>query len=90
LFLYTEGSFRKIADEAGFHLSKIVYDSEVFQFFGSEQYTMDIAMNDPRSFCGVSETSLFSQGQIDEWTRETEKLNAESRGDQACFYLRKK
>jgi len=90
LFLYTEASFGKIADEAGFHLSKIVYDSEVFQFFGSEQYTMDIAMNDPRSFRGVSETSIFSQEQIDEWTLETEKLNAESRGDQACFYLRKK
>jgi hypothetical protein len=51
---------------------------------------MDIAMNDPRSFRGVSETSIFSQEQIDEWTLETEKLNAESRGDQACFYLRKK
>lgn len=89
LFLYTEKSFRRVVSDAGFEVSKMVYDSEAFQFFGSEQYIMDIPMNDPRSFRGVSETSIFSQQEIDEWTRQAEKLNAEMRGDQACFYLRK-
>lgn len=89
LFLFTENTFHKIAEEAGLQVIKTVYDSEAFQFFGSEQYLLDIPVNDPRSFRGVDETSIFSQQQIDEWERKAGELNKEGRGDQACFYLRR-
>ena len=88
LHLFTEQGFRMIAGQLGFDLLKVVYDSHAFQFFGSEQYKMDIPMNDATSFAGASESSIFSQDQIDEWSRLSEKLNTASRGDQACFYLR--
>jgi len=78
-----------MAADAGFEIVETRYDSEAFQFYGSEQYAMDIPMNDPRSFRGVNETSIFSAEQIEGWTREADELNARSLGDQACFYLRK-
>ncbi len=90
LFIYTETTFRDMAASAGFDIVETRYDSEAFQFFGSEQYLMDIPMNDPRSFCGVTESSIFSAKQIEDWTREADELNARSLGDQACFYLRKR
>ena len=87
LFLYTERSFRSMADEAGFKVERVTYDSEIFQFFGSEQYMQDIPLNDPRSYRGIIDESIFTQSQIDEWQTLTAKLNAEARGDQACFVL---
>lgn len=88
LFLYTESSIRTLFDDVGFSVVKTLYDSNAFQFYGSEQYLMDIPMNDENSFFGVSGSSLFSQEQMDEWSSLAAQLNAGSRGDQACFYLR--
>lgn len=90
LFLFTERSFEMIADEAGLRVESVVYDSEAFQFHGSEQYMMGISMHDERTFIGVSDDSIFDRRQIDAWTREAVQLNKESRGDQACFYLKRK
>lgn len=84
LFLYTERSFRALAENAGFAVEKVVYDSEFYQFSISEQYARDISADDERAFNGD-----FSPEQIESWKLEAEKLNKENRGDQACFYLRK-
>jgi SAM-dependent methyltransferase len=89
LFLFTEKSFRELAEKAGFAVEKTVYDSESFQFFGSEQYLRDIPMNDARAFRGNFPESIFTPEQLQNWEREAEILNKESRGDQACFYLRR-
>ena len=89
LFLFTERAFRMVAEKAGFAVAKVVYDSGAFQFHGSEQYAMDIPMNDPRSFRGADDASIFTQGQIDDWTRMAAELNDQGRGDQACFYLKR-
>lgn len=89
LFLYTEKSFRKLAEKAGFEVAKVVYDSEVAQFFISEQYAQNIPMSDERAFDGDFSKSFFTSEQMENWERETEKLNKENRGDQACFYLKK-
>jgi SAM-dependent methyltransferase len=88
LHLFTEEGFRSLAGRLGLDVMKVVYDSHAFQFFGSEQYKMDIPMNDPRTFTGVGPDSIFSQEQIDGWSMLSEELNARSRGDQAAFYLR--
>lgn len=89
LFLYTEKSLQILAEKAGFTVEKIVYDSEEFQFWASEYYEKDIAMNDPNWFKLDFGKSLFTKKQFDDWKAEAEKLNREKRGDQACFYLRK-
>ena len=79
-----------LAEKAGFTVEKVIYDSEAFQFFASEQYARDIPMNDERAFRGNVAESIFTAGQLAAWQREAENLNAQNRGDQACFYLKKK
>ncbi|MER3430553.1 MAG: class I SAM-dependent methyltransferase [Blastocatellia bacterium] len=87
LFIFSEEGFRRLALREGFQVENVIFDSTGFQFYGSEQYRLDIAGNEPRAFRGVGENSIFSQEQIDEWEQEAAKLNSEGRGDQACFYL---
>lgn len=89
LFLYTEDSFRNLASQAGFLVERVVYDSTAFQFWGSEQYARDIPLTADGSTSAFAPPDIFTKEQIAEWGREAEMLNAENRGDQACFYLRK-
>lgn len=89
IFLYTEKSFRALAEKVGFTVEKVVYDSESFQFWGSEQYLQNIPLTDERAYKGVISESVFTQKQIDDWQNEAENLNAKCKGDQACFYLKK-
>jgi SAM-dependent methyltransferase len=89
LFLYTEQSFRGLAEAAGLVVEKVIYDSTAFQFWGSEQYVRGIPLNDPRSHFLPDGGTVFSPAEIDEWQRRAEVLNEERRGDQACFYLRR-
>lgn len=91
LFLYTEKSLKLLASQAGFEVAEVVYDSGPFQFWGSEQYLKDIPLTDPRSYnAGEISCTIFTREQIAEWQREAEELNTLGRGDQACFYLRKR
>ncbi|HNQ15160.1 MAG TPA: hypothetical protein PKM58_06325, partial [Pyrinomonadaceae bacterium] len=76
------------AEDEGFAVTKVEYDSEVFQFSVSEQYAKGIWMHDERSFQGDFTKAIFTREQFDEWKREAERLNREGRGDQACFFLR--
>lgn len=90
LFLFTEKAMKMLAERSGFELAEVIYDSGPFQFWGSEQYIQDIPLTDPRSFNnGDLTNSVFTAGQISEWSKEAEELNRQGRGDQACFYLRK-
>jgi SAM-dependent methyltransferase len=89
LFLFTEKSFRRLAEKAGFEVAKVVYDSDVFQFYGSEKYARNIAMNEQTDAQGDNFDNSIKPKQIRIWEREAEVLNKENKGDQACFYLRK-
>jgi SAM-dependent methyltransferase len=89
LFLYSERSFRSLAEKAGFLVEKVVYDSNAFQFWGSEQYSRDIPLNDPRSHNYPNEGIVFTTAQMEEWEQQAVSLNIQNNGDQACFYLRK-
>ena len=90
LFLFTAKAFNDIAARAGFEVVKTVYDSTPAQFIVSEQYAADIPMHDPRAYRGDVAASIFTHEQLDEWEELTARLNREGRGDQACFYLKKK
>ncbi|MBC7901610.1 MAG: class I SAM-dependent methyltransferase [Saprospiraceae bacterium] len=89
LFLFTEKSFRYLADQANLKVENVTYDSNAFQFWGSEQYVRNIPLSDPESLWNNPGSKLFAAGQMDEWQDEAEKLNARGKGDMACFYLRK-
>ncbi len=89
LFLPTVQSMRLLAEQCGFEIFKIEFDSTAFQFWGSEQYLKDIPLNDPRSYWINPECSSFSSRDISEFEARAEALNRKGQGDSACFYLRK-
>ena len=87
LFLFTERAVRLLAEAAGFKVDKIIYDSDGFQFWGSEQYLRDIPLVPEGDSGGFSPADIFTAEQLAAWDAEAERLNAEGRGDAACFYL---
>ena len=88
LFLFTESGFSDLARAQGFEVEKVIYDSTAMQFWGSEQYKLDIPLKDPRSHDHLCEGTVFSAKQIEEWEQKAQQLNESGRGDQACFYLK--
>jgi SAM-dependent methyltransferase len=81
-FLHTEKSMELLAQKAGLRVKSIDYDSNEFQFWGSELYCRGIALNAagvPREF--------FNPAQFRGFKKKADELNAERRGDQAIFHL---
>lgn len=87
LFIHSVKSLRVLADKAGFEVSDIVFDSNEFQFWGSEQYKAGMALNAPGSYATERQKSSFTKNDILKWRRRAEELNIQGLGDQACFYL---
>jgi SAM-dependent methyltransferase len=81
-FLHSVKSLERLAELAGLRLDAVVFDSTAFQFEGSELYRRDRPL-----------TELGAAGhgwrQRRAYTRRAHRLNAEQRGDQASFYLRR-
>jgi SAM-dependent methyltransferase len=81
-FLHTEKSMKLLTHKAGLKLESVEYDSNEFQFWGSELYKRGIALKTrgvPRRF--------FSARQLRAFKAKSEELNILRRGDQAIFTL---
>jgi SAM-dependent methyltransferase len=89
-FLHTEESLRRLADDAGLEISKISYDSSAFQFFGSELYRRDIPLQSTSPADVQARASAFTADDLVVFEKRARDLNAQRRGDQAAFYLRKR
>jgi 2-polyprenyl-3-methyl-5-hydroxy-6-metoxy-1,4-benzoquinol methylase len=88
LFLHTEESIKRLARTANLELSKVVYDSDEAQIYGSELYKQDISLlSVPRSVYGNPLRRLLSPKFI-RYRAMTRRLNRKHLGDQAAFYLR--
>jgi len=90
VFIYSVNSFEMLAQNAGFKIVKTEYDSTAFQFWGSEQYKMDIPLYDKRSYSVNPGKSFFTNAQIDGYKAKAKSLNNVRMGDQAAFWLCKK
>jgi len=88
-YLHSNTSLRQLGEQAGFRCVAERYDSTALQFWGSEQYAMDIPLRDPRSFAEDPGAGLFTVQQIAEFEAEAVRLNTAGRGDQAGFYFQK-
>ncbi|MDH3267581.1 MAG: class I SAM-dependent methyltransferase [Ignavibacteria bacterium] len=86
-FLHTVKSIKHLAGRFGFRINKIIYDSTAFQFWGSEQYKMNIPLMHPRSHFLNNKKAIFSKDEIRKFENEAEELNKKGKGDSACFYL---
>ena len=82
LVLHSVRSIETLARRAGLRLEHVVYDSTGFQFEGSELYRRDATL---REIGGPA----FSRWQRWAFALRARRLNAQGRGDQAAFYLRK-
>jgi len=87
LFIHSEESIRILAERSGFTVQRVQYDSDSFQFWGSEQYRRGIPLQDARSHAVNPSRSPFLPNQIAEFERRAKVLNARGEGDQASFYL---
>ena len=89
LFLHSVDSIRLLAAKSSLELVGVVYDSTSFQFWGSEQYARGVSLRDERSHRMNPDGSIFSARQMREFEKRAERLNAEGRGDQGAFYLKR-
>lgn len=77
-----------LAAQFGFQVTKVVYESTDFQFWGSEQYTQNIPLRDKRSLAFGSWKSFVPSAQIRKFRVRARELNEQKQGDAACFYLK--
>jgi hypothetical protein len=81
----TTASIKKLAEKAKLTLFDTVYNSDGFQFWGSELYLRDIQLH---SNLAEATKSTFTKKQLKEYARRAAELNRQKQGDMAAFYLR--
>jgi SAM-dependent methyltransferase len=90
LYIHSINSLKILADQSGFEISKIIYDSSEFQFLGSEQYKKGIPLISDNSFFENLHKSIFSKKEKKEYQKKAIELNTRQEGDQVIVYLIKK
>lgn len=84
LFIHSETSLKKLTEDTGLRLDRIIYDSTAFQFTGSEMYRRNIP------FHQSNEAAIFTAEERQEFRVKAQVLNQQQEGDQACFYFSKR
>ena len=87
--VHSLNSMHLLAGQCGLTIEEVVWDSTDMQFWGSEQYALDVPLNDKRSYLFGPEGALFTPREIRTWKKEAAMLNRRRAGDQAVFYLRR-
>ena len=90
LFIHSVKSMKILAAQAGFDVAEVAWDSNEFQFWGSEQYLRDIPLRDDASHLNNPAKSVFSAREIEDFRIKAKELNALGRGDQAIFFVAKR
>lgn len=80
--VHTPRSFELTAKAARLRIERIVFDSDEFQFYGSELYRRDVPL------VGSGGKMAFSRKEIRQFRAQAEDLNRRQAGDQAAFFLR--
>lgn len=89
-YIHTIESLKIVAEKAGFTIQNVDYDSSAFQFWGSEQYKLDIPLRGHEKSLGENvKSDLFTKSQYSDWAKESQRLNKAKKGDQAVIYLKK-
>ncbi|MCI0515280.1 class I SAM-dependent methyltransferase [candidate division KSB1 bacterium] len=88
-FIHSPESIKILAQKANLKIEKIVYDSTILQFWGSEQYLKGIQLFAANSYGVNPARSIFSESQIRSFEEQTQRLNQEGKGDQVAVVLRK-
>lgn len=85
-FLHSNESMHQLAKQTGLDLFKIEYDSNHFQFLGSELYKSGMRLIEPRpkGFANMIKRKIKKY----QYKRKAKSLNKTMQGDQAAYFLR--
>jgi hypothetical protein len=86
LFLPSVGGLHLLAARIGFSVAQVMYDSDGFQFWGSELYQRDLPLHEEGS--DALPPPIFDPVELDDFERRATDLNVRGDGDQAAFLLR--
>lgn len=86
-FVYTLKSFNFLLNKTGFELQNVIFDSTEFQFWGSEQYKNNIPLKSSDSYA-VNPAKAMIKPKINQYKKDSKKLNKNNLGDQATFILK--
>jgi len=88
LYLHSKESLRKLAKDIGMELFDIQYDTTAFEFYGSEQYKLNIPLTDQNSLWVNPASTVFSQEKQQEFAELAREVNASGSAGRACFFFR--
>jgi len=88
-FLHSMQSLSLLAQQAGFIVRQVVFDSTELQFAGSELYERGMSLLDPDTGLQRQPESFFPASEIRTYKARAKTMNDRSEGDQAAFYLEK-
>ena len=87
-FLHTRKSMEILARRVGFEIAKVQYDSEEFQFIGSELYSRtDMSLQEFYSNYESNYPQIFQPEEARFFRDQASQLNEIEQGDQAGFCL---
>jgi SAM-dependent methyltransferase len=89
LFLHTEKSIVSLAERVGFELVGVAHDSSDFQFWGSETLRQGLPLFDLSTGRPNPRAQQIAEAGRGRWRKAAATLNAQGRGDQAIFLLRR-
>lgn len=89
IFIPSETGFKLLAQQAGFAIEKLEYDSHDYVIWSSEQYKRGIPLHAPESRMTGKKNSVFSKDEIAQFKKTIAAENKKGNGDTAAFYLRK-
>lgn len=84
LVICSQRGFQSLAEQAGFDLDETVFDSEAFQFLGTELYKRGLSLSQEHL------EKEFSASEKEKFHKKALQYNQEGKGDQVCFYLSRK
>ena len=90
LHIFTKKSLERVVGRYGYTVSRVIYESNEYQFWASEQYKRGIPLRSPQSYYENPAASIFSAEEIAAFRRRAEQLNKEGLGDVACFVVEPK
>ncbi len=82
IFIHSLKSIQLLAEQTGFEVSRIIYDSDAYQFWASEAIKKGIP--------STQATGMFSEKEMKAFNKKAQQFNQTGEGDQACFYLTKR
>jgi len=89
IFIPSEKGMRMLAEQAGFTIKKIEYDSTDYVIWSSEQYIKGISLYAPNSYMVNKKNSVFSKEELNDFKKKVSLENQKNNADTAAFYLKK-